>query len=97
MRHLKLRNCWVAKTLMSHTFFVKFRVFKRESFRNHSVCRAQIFIYNWNCYALSVFWGFILLTSSDNDKDSPISDNRKAAVQAAYFPIKYSCRNVPLL
>ena len=33
----KLRNCWVAKKLLSHTFFVKFRVFKREFLRNHLV------------------------------------------------------------
>ena len=25
--HRKVRNCWVARKLMSHTFFVKFRVF----------------------------------------------------------------------
>ena len=28
--HQKLRNCWVAKKLMSHTFTVKFRVFRGE-------------------------------------------------------------------
>ena len=28
--HQKLRNCWVAKKLMTHTFSVKFRVFRRE-------------------------------------------------------------------
>ena len=41
--HRKFRNCWVAKKLMSHTFFVKFRVFKREFLLSHSVHRAQIF------------------------------------------------------
>ena len=28
--HLKLRNCWVAKKLMSHTFFVKCLVLKEN-------------------------------------------------------------------
>ena len=53
---------------MSHTFFVKFRVFKREFLRNRSVYLAQIFKDNWNCYALSIFRGSISLTSSDNDE-----------------------------
>ena len=66
--HLKLRNCWVAKKVMSHTFFVKLRVFKRGFFRNHSVYRAQLFRDNWNCYALSIFRGFILLASSDYEE-----------------------------
>ena len=66
--HQKLRNCWVAKKLMSHTFSVKFRVFRREFLRNHSVYWAQIFRDNWNCYALSIFRVFILLASSDSDK-----------------------------
>ena len=64
----KLRNCCVAKKLMSHTFSVKFRVFRREFLRNHSVFWAQIFRDNWNCYALSIFRVFILLASSDSDK-----------------------------
>ena len=66
--HQKLRNCCVAKKLMSHTFSVKFRVFRREFLRNHLVYWAQIFRDNWNCYALSIFRVFILLTSSDSDK-----------------------------
>ena len=53
--HLKLWNGWVAKTLMSHTFFVEFWPFKREFLRNHSVYQDQIFRDNWNCYALSIF------------------------------------------
>ena len=68
LKELQLRNCWVAKKLMSHTFFVKFRVFKREFLRNHWVYRAQIFRDNWNCYALSIFRCFILFASSDNDE-----------------------------
>ena len=40
--HLKLPNCWMTKKLMSHTFFVEFRVSKREFLRNHSVYQAQI-------------------------------------------------------
>ena len=39
----KLRNCYVAKKLMSHTFFVKFRVSRREFLGNHSVYWSQIF------------------------------------------------------
>ena len=79
--HQKLLNCWVAKKLMSHTFSVKFRVFRREFLRNHSVHWGQIFRDNWNCYALSIFRVFILLASSDSDKhmlmrqkDSPTSN-----------------------
>ena len=66
--HQKLRNCCVAKKLMSDTFSVKFRVFRREFLRNHSVYWAQIFRDNWNCYALSIFLVFILLASWDSDK-----------------------------
>ena len=44
----KFRNGWVAKKLMSLTFFVKFRVFEREFLRNHSVHRAQIFRENYS-------------------------------------------------
>ena len=79
--HQNLPNCWVAKKLMSHTFSVKFRVFRREFLRNHSVHWGQIFRDNWNCYALSIFRVFILLASSDSDKhilmrqkDSPTSN-----------------------
>ena len=81
--HQKLLNCWVAKKLMSHTFSVKFRVFRREFLRNHSVHWGQIFRDNWNCYALSMFRVFMLLASSDSDKhneakslnkDSPTSN-----------------------
>ena len=43
IRHQKLRNCWVAKKLMSRTSPVKFRVFRREFLRNHSMNRTQIF------------------------------------------------------
>lgn len=67
---------------MSHTFFVKFQVFKGAFPRNHSVCRAQIFRDNWNCCGLSTFRGFVFLASLDNDehinkaknasKDSPM-------------------------
>ena len=41
--HQKLRNCCVAKKLISHTFSVKFLVFRREFLPNHSVDWAQIF------------------------------------------------------
>ena len=42
MSHQKLRNCWVAKRLISHNSIVKFRLFRREFLRNHSVYWAQI-------------------------------------------------------
>ena len=41
--HQKLRNCWVAKKLMSHTFPVKFRVFRKEFLRDHQMYCDQIF------------------------------------------------------
>ena len=41
--HQKLRNCWVAKKLMSHTSPVKFRVFRREFPRDQSMYCDQIF------------------------------------------------------
>ena len=68
IRPQKLRNCCVAKKLMSHKFSVKFRVFRREFLRNHSVYWTEIFRDNRNCYALSIFRVFILLASSDSDK-----------------------------
>ena len=40
--HQKLRNCWVAKKLMSHTSPVKFRVFRRKFLWNHSMYWAKI-------------------------------------------------------
>ena len=66
----KLRNCWVAKKLMSHTLFVNFRVFKGEFLRNHSAYRAQIFgdHCNVDCNALSIFRDFTSLAPSDNEK-----------------------------
>ena len=67
-RHQKLRNWWVAKKLMSLTSPVKFRVFRREFLRNHSMNWTQIFRENLNCHALSIFRVFILLASSDSDK-----------------------------
>ena len=66
--HQKLWNCLVVKMLMSHTFSVKFRVFRRECLRNHSVYWAQIFRDNWNCYALLIFRVYILLASSGSNK-----------------------------
>ena len=68
IRHQKLRNCWVAKKLMSHTSPVKFRVFRREFLRNHSMSWTQIVRENLICYVLSIFRVFILLASSDSDK-----------------------------
>ena len=66
--HQQLRNCWVARKLMSLTSPVKFRVFRREFLRNHSMNWTQIFRENLNSYALSIFRVFILLASSDSDK-----------------------------
>ena len=68
IKHQKLRNCWVAKKLMSRTSPVKFGVFRREFLRNHSMNWTQIFRENLNRYALSIFRVFILLASSDSDK-----------------------------
>ena len=47
---------------------VKFRVFRREFLRNHSMNWTQVFRGNLSCYALSIFRVFILLASSDGDK-----------------------------
>ena len=68
IRHQKLRNCCVAKKLMSRTSPVNFGVFRREFLRNHSMNWTQIFRENLNCYSLSIFRVFILLASSDSDK-----------------------------
>ena len=62
------RNGCVAKKLMRRTSPVKFRVFRREFLRNHSMNWTQIFRENLNCYSLSIFRVFILLASSDSDK-----------------------------
>ena len=73
-----IKICEIAewqKKLMRHTFSVKFRVFRREFLRNHSVYWAQIFRDNWNCYALSIFRVFILLASSDSDKHMLMRQN----------------------
>ena len=69
IRRQKLRNCWVAKKIMSRTSPVKFQVFRREFLQNHSMNRTQVFRENLNCYALSIFRVFILLASSDSDKE----------------------------
>jgi len=68
IRHQKLRNCWVAKKLMSRSSAVKFRAFRREFLQNHSMNWTQIFRENFNCYALSILRVFMLLASSDSDK-----------------------------
>ena len=69
IRHQKLRNCCVAKKLMSRISTVKFGVFRREFLRNHSLTWTQIFRENLNCYALAIFrFFFILSASSDSDK-----------------------------
>ena len=47
---------------------VNFGVFQKEFLRNYLVYGTQILWDNWNCYDLSIFKGFILLASSDNDK-----------------------------
>ena len=94
--HQKLRNCCVAKKFMSHTYSVKFRIFRGEFLRKHSVYWAQPFRDYWNCYALSVFRAFILLASSDSDKhmlmrqktvnkDSPILFHWRGSLPADYW------------
>ena len=40
---IKPRNSWVAKSLMSHTFFVKFPGFKHASQENYLTYRLHIF------------------------------------------------------
>jgi len=67
IRNKELRNCRVAKKLMSLTSPVKFGVFRREFLRNNSMNWTQFFRENLNCYALSIFRDFILLASSDSD------------------------------
>ena len=74
IRHQKLRNCWVAKKLMSRIFPVKFRGFRRELLRNHSMNWTQILRVKLNCYALSIF-RVILLASSDIDKHMLMRQN----------------------
>ena len=69
---------------MSRTSPPKFRGFRREFLRNHSMNWTQIFREKLNCYALSMFRVFILLASSVSDKhmlmrqsvnkDSPIGE-----------------------
>ena len=82
--YLTLRNCCETKKLMSHTFFVKFRVFKREFLRNHSVYRAQIFRDNCNCYALSISWGFIFAPAGRFRPEGEIA-RRHPIVSRAYI------------
>ena len=88
--HLKLRNCWVAKKVMSHAFFATFRVFKRGFLWNHSVYRAQLFRDNWNCYALSIFRGFILLASSDYEAENVNKDSLIVG-QRCFFCFQVVC------
>ena len=96
IRHKKLRNCWVAKKLISRTSPVKFGVFGREFLRNHSMNWTQIFRENLNCYALSIFRVFILLASSDSDKhmlmrqDSPIRILKYLGDYMAYWHEVYT-------
>ena len=40
---IKTRNSWVAKSLMSHTFFVKYPGFKHASQENYLTYRLHIF------------------------------------------------------
>ena len=90
VNHQKLRNCCVAKKLQSRTFSVKFRVFRREFLRNHSVYWAQISRDNWNCYALSIFRVFILLAPSNSairfllTRDSDVSHPLSNRVNTAF-------------
>ena len=65
--HQKLQNCCVAKKLISHTFFLQFRVFKREFLQNHSVYWAQISEIT-EIVMLFQYSEFFLLASSVNDE-----------------------------
>ena len=84
------------KLITSHTFSVKFRVFRREVLRNHSVYWAQIFRDNWNCYALSTFRVFILLASSGSDKHifneaKSVNKDSSIPLQKQYQMTRYCC------
>ena len=52
---IKTRNSWVAKSLMSHTFFVKFPGFKHASQENYLTYRLHIFRQSKFCEVLSIF------------------------------------------
>ena len=49
------RNSWVVKSLMSHTFFVKFPGFKYASQENYLTYRLHIFTQSQFCGVLSIF------------------------------------------
>ena len=52
---IKPPNNWVAKSLMSHTFFVKFPGFKHASQENYLTHRLHIFARSLFCEVLSIF------------------------------------------
>ena len=51
----KIRNSWVAKSLMSHIFFVKFPGFKNVSQENYLTHWFHIFRRSEFCEVLSIF------------------------------------------
>ena len=77
---------------MSRTSPVKFRVFRREFLRNHSMNWTQIFRENLNCYALSIFRVFILLASSDSDKHMLMG--QKVSTKIRQFKCFFKTMNV---
>ena len=88
IRHQKLRNCWVARKLMSRTSPVKFEVFRREFLWKHWMNWTQICRENLNCYALSIFKVFILLASSGSDKHMLM---RRKVQRLAYLLTSLAC------
>ena len=62
----KLRNCWVAKTLMSSKILCKLSSFSKKIYPKLFAISVQIFRDSWN--TLSIFKDFLQKASSENDK-----------------------------
>ena len=58
-------NSWVAKALMSHTFFVKFLVFKPVLEKTNLTHRDQFYSERYSCHVLSIFRTDIFLAQSE--------------------------------
>ena len=95
--HQKLRNCWVAKKLMSHTFSVKFRVFRGQFIRNHSLYWAQIFRDNWNCYALSIFRVFILFRGGSWGRVREVRTPPPSEMTCGFLIQLVSCKQIKII
>ena len=84
---IKPRSSWVAKSLLSHTFFLKFPGFKHASQENYLTYRLHIFTRSQFCEVLSIFRtsdfvaqvktrAHMLMTQKNVNKDSPINWTR---------------------